>query len=99
MNNFAMDIRQSKLPPLILERQPFVVEAKLMQDGRVNVVDVYRVFNRRIPKFIRRTVAHASPDAATGKHYRVRLFVVIPAYVIRSAVIAQPLQHRCPAKL
>ena len=30
MNNFAMDIRQSKLPPLILERQPFVVEAKLM---------------------------------------------------------------------
>ena len=61
MNNFAMDIRQSKLPPLILERQPFVVEAKLMQDGRVNVVDVYRVFNRRIPKFIRRPVAHASP--------------------------------------
>ena len=33
MHDLAMDIRQSKLPPLILERQPFVVEAKLMQDG------------------------------------------------------------------
>ena len=69
MDNFTMDICQSKLPPLILKRQPFVVEAKLMQDGRIDVVDVNRVFNRRIPKFIRRPVAHASPDAATGKHY------------------------------
>ena len=99
MHDLAMDIRQSKLPPLILECQPFMIEAKLMQDGRIDVVDVNRVFNRRIPKLIRRPVAHASPYAATGKHHRVRLLVVITANVVRCAVVAQPLQHRRPAKL
>ena len=89
MQDLAMDIRQSKLPPLILECQPFMIEAKLMQDGRIDVMDVNWGFNRRIPKLIRRPVAHASPYAATGKHHRVRLLVVITANV--AVLLACPI--------
>ena len=51
-----MDIRQSEVPALVLERQPFVIDSHLVKDGCLEVVDMDSVDNRVDTVVVRLTI-------------------------------------------
>ena len=53
------DAGQAGVEPLVLEREPHVVDPHLGQQSRVNVVDRRAVFGRVIAEFVGRPVAEA----------------------------------------
>ena len=69
MNNFAVNVRKAKLTALIFERQLFVIQAKLVKDGRVDVMNVNRALDGLVSQLIRRTIAHTTPDTAPGEDH------------------------------
>ena len=79
--------------------QLLVVQAKQMQDGGVQVVNVNRVLDRSISEFIRPAMTDAALHSAACKNHRVRLLVMVPPHVVRSASVAFALQHRRTPKL
>ena len=66
MNNFAMDIRQSKLPPLILERQPFVIDAQQVEQRGVEVVHMDAILNDVVTVVVRAPHDGSALGTATG---------------------------------
>ena len=55
-DNPAVDVGQPKVPAGIAVGQSFVIKAHQVQDRRVKVMDVNRVFGRLKPKLIGRPV-------------------------------------------
>src|SRR5437867_2059798 len=61
-----MNIRQAEIPPLKAVSQFLVVDAQAVKDGRVEIVDVHRVFGDIVAVVIRLAEADAGLDAAAG---------------------------------
>src|SRR5262249_51237249 len=67
---------------LELERQPGVVEAKAVQQGRVEVVYVARLVGDVVPVIVRRPVGQAGLDAAAGQPDREAAGVMVAAIIV-----------------
>ena len=77
MNHFTVDIGQSILTALVAERQPCVIDAAQMQDGRLHVVNMDRIFSDVPAELIGRPVDDARLHAATCHPPTERLAEVI----------------------
>ena len=101
MDYFSVDVGQAEVAALVPVGKPFMVHAKAVQDGGVEVVNVHLVPLRKIAKVIGRTVNDARPDAAAGhpdgEAVRVVVATVSGAGALRhwrSAKLAAP-DHQC----
>ena len=63
--NFTFDLGQTKISSIESIGQFRVVDAHLMQNGRVDIVGVDSVFDRLVTEFIRRSVLSPALEAAT----------------------------------
>src|SRR5439155_23958086 len=66
-HQFAVHVRQPEVAALEAEREPFVIEAEQVQNGRLEIVDVNAVFGGGEAELIRGTDADAGFDAAAGQ--------------------------------
>ena len=59
-----MHIRKPKVAPGIPECQAFMIEPELVQDSRLQIVNVNPLLNRVESQFVRDAVRHPTFDAA-----------------------------------
>lgn len=64
LNDITMNIGQPIVSSLETKREAFMVKAKLMHDGGLEIMDVDFVFSHAESEFIRFTIGHATFDAA-----------------------------------
>jgi hypothetical protein len=95
MEERSMNIGEPKIAAAVAVRELLVVQAELVQDRRVQVVDMDTVFDRVHAELIGRAVHHAALDAAAGQHHRKAGVVMVPS---RLSVLGR-LSVRCAAKL
>ena len=71
VDDLPVHIGQAEIATGVPERQAFVVEAKQMQDGGVQIVHVNFALNRSIAVFVRRAMHdpsfHTAPDKESGE--------------------------------
>ena len=78
-DEFAVDVGEAEVAALVAEGEAFVVEAELVEDGGVEVVDVDTVFGDIEPEVVGFAVADAGFDAAAGHPHGEGVFVVVAA--------------------
>ena len=84
MGDFAVDVGEAKVATGVAEGKFFVVQAKQVQDGGVEVVHVEFVFNGLISPFVGGAVGIAGTNAAAGQPNGESLRIVIaPVVVLR----------------
>src|SRR5215207_6882508 len=66
----AFDADELLVQPAVEVRQPVRVQPELLQHGRVHVLDMEAVLDRRGAEFIGRADADAALDAAAGQPHR-----------------------------
>ena len=97
------DAGESHIQSLHLKRQSPVVDAKAVQDRRVQIVDMHGVFDDVVAEFVGFAVDDAGLDAAAGHPDREAARVVVAAVVFagqpalavdRPAKFAAP-DHEC----
>ena len=76
-----MDICEALIPAAVAKGEPFVVEAQLVQERRVDVVDIERVDDRGVAKFVRLAKRHSGFESASGKKDRISVYMMIPSGV------------------
>src|SRR3989337_1278776 len=86
----AKPIREPEIPAGISIRQLLMVDAQLMQDRRMEIVNRHAVLYGAETEVVGRTVSHAALDAAAGHEHREAIGVVIAAI--------PALRHRRAAK-
>ena len=96
-DDLAADVGQAEIAAGMAERQPLVVEAQEMQDRRLQVVDVDRVFDDVKPEVVGRAVDNARLDAAAGHPHREGLRMVVAAEAALEDGMA--FDHRRAAEL
>ena len=93
-----MHIGQTEIATAVAKRQLFVVEAKQVQQRRMQVVDVHAVLDRLEAEVVRLTVAHAALRAAAGEEHTEAMRVVVAAVAIlahrRATKLAAPHDQR-----
>ena len=86
-DDLAMHVGQAVVAALEFERELFVVDAELMQDRRVQVVDVDRIADDVVAVVVGFAVGDARPDAAAG-HPDGEAARVMIAAVVRGGQVA-----------
>ena len=66
-NDVACDIREAIVPTSVSVRELLVVESHEMQNCRVEVMNVNRLFDGAQTVFVGRSMDHASYDSGTGQ--------------------------------
>jgi hypothetical protein len=98
VDDAAFDVGQAEVATAVRVGQLFVVEAELVQDGGVQVVDVNFVLNGRESKVVGCAVNRATFDAASGYPHREPVRVVVSTVTAlrrrRSAKFAAPDDQR-----
>src|SRR5688572_21307991 len=77
-----MDVSQTIMPALKLIRQLRMVNAEQMQNRRMQIMDVHRVFRNVVTEIVSYAITEALLDARTGKPYREAARVMISAVVV-----------------
>ena len=67
LDHFSVHIGQPEIPPLKTVREPFVIDAETLQDGRVEIVHVDRIADHIVAKVIRLSELDSRLDATPGK--------------------------------
>ena len=80
VDDVAVDVGEAVIAALVVEREPFVVEAETVEDGGLEVVDVDRVFSDVESEVVGGTVGSAWADPAAGHPHGVGLGVVVAAH-------------------
>ena len=78
MLHLSIHIREAEISSGITVGELLVIEAELMQDGSVQIVDVNRVFRGLEAEFVRRAMSVTTAHAATGQPHGETVVVVIP---------------------
>ena len=74
-----INIGRTKIPARMLKRQLFVINPKLMQQSRVQIVHMYLAFHREMTNLIRCTPGKTGLESATGqKHSEAARIVIAP---------------------
>ena len=73
----AVHISQAKLAPLMRKCEPLVVESQAMQNRRLQVVHMHRIFRDVKTEIIRRAIDHARFNSAARHPNRERLRMMI----------------------
>ena len=81
MHDLSVDVGQTEVAALVAVGHPFVVDAHLVQDCRVEIVDVDRVLLHVVAEIIRLAMDDPRLDAAAGHPFCVTARVVIAAVV------------------
>ena len=99
VHDVAVNVRQAELAPLMAIGQSFVIDAKEVEAGGVEVVDVDFVFDNTETKLISGAMGRSSFDAATGHPNAEALLMVIAAWGgFRSCAGVVLLNHGRAAK-
>ena len=80
-HQFSMDIRQAVVPSLEFVSQSFVVYAENVEQGRVQVVHMHRVFGDIITIFVSRSESDALFYSSPGQENGETTWVVITPVV------------------
>ena len=72
-----MHVGQPMISPPVTEGEKLVVDSQLVQDGRVNVVDVERIRGHGISELVRFTIGDAPLETAASQTDRVATHVVV----------------------
>ena len=86
LNDSAVDVRESKVSTLIAVRQAFVIDAQLMKDGCLQVVDVNRIFDHVDAVIVRFAVRHSGFDSATSQPVCKAIRMMITSVVVPAPV-------------
>ena len=81
MHDLSVDVGQTEVAALVAVGHPFVVDAHLVQDCRVEIVDVDRVLGNVVAEVVGLTVNRAALDAGSGHPFCVTARVMIAAVV------------------
>ena len=88
-DDVSFNVGQSVVPPLVLERQLFVVDAQAVQDRRLQVVHVYSVLDDVVRVVVGPAVRHPCPHTATRQPDRkAPWMVVVPIVVVRQCALS-----------
>src|SRR5205807_10169177 len=79
LHDFAVNICQPSLYPVVVIRQLLVIDAKEMQDGGVEVVPRDGVFDRLPAEIVRGTESGARLQSRAGEPAREAVLVVVAA--------------------
>ncbi len=74
-----MHVGQAKIAATVAVRQTFVVDAKLMEHGRPQVIHAALVLDRVVTELVRRTINRAAFHTTTGQPDAEAKRVMIPA--------------------
>src|SRR4051812_44867508 len=77
-----MDVGQPEVASLESVSQALVIQAKAMEDGGVEVVDVNRVFRDVVTEIVGLPVRDPRFDAAAGHPHRIIAAMMIAAVVV-----------------
>src|SRR5258706_12885369 len=78
-NYFSTYVREPKVAAGVAIGKLFVVETEEAQHGRVQIVDMNRVFHGSETEFVRRSVNVTAFDTAGGEPDGEAIMVVVPA--------------------
>ena len=92
-DDLAGNVSQSKVAAVVKVREPLVIQAKQVQDGRVKIVGVNRIDHGLEGNLISGPVRVTGLHAGPGEEGRERPVVVLASLVVGRAV------ERCTAKL
>ena len=89
----AMDISEAEVAALAAEGEAFMVDAELVKNGGVEIVDVNLVLNGVKAELVGGTVGEAGLHSTAGHPHceAVRVMITTPGF-------SPHLRHRCPAK-
>src|SRR5438128_5177773 len=76
-----MHVRQPIIAPLEAERQPRVLDAKAMQQRRIEIVDVDRVLDNVVAIIVGGAVADARPETAARDPHRETAAMMVAAVI------------------
>ena len=79
LHHVAVNVGQAVVAALEAERQPGVIDAQLVQDRRLQVVNVNRILDHVVTDLVGLAVNEAGLDAAAGEPHRVGVDVVVAA--------------------
>ena len=103
MHHFAVDVCEPIVATLMAEGEAFVVDAELMQDGSLQIMDVHRLLSDVDTVVIRLavgdTAAHTAAGQPVGETVRVMVSTVnlvceFPLTIDRAAEFATPDDER-----
>ena len=77
----AFDIGEAKVSALEFKRELFVINAKKMQESRLEVVDMNGVFDHGKAKLIPLAIGKTAFDAPAGHPDGERVLMMVPAEV------------------
>ena len=80
-------IRQAELATHVLIRKSSVVHAKTVQDRRLQVMDVDRIFSHLEAKIVRSADSDARLNPAAREPHRIRLWMMVASGVVRIAAV------------
>ena len=80
----AFHIGQPKSASLMLESQPLVIDAKQMQDGRLQVVNRHRVFDHVVAKIVRLPIDHSGLDSGPAHPFGEGSGMMVAPIIIRA---------------
>src|ERR1043166_4084999 len=92
LHQFALYVRQAEIPALEAVGELLVIETEQVQNGRVQVVDVYSVFSDVKTEFVGFTDGHSGFDAAAGQPHGKSLRMMIAAQF--AAKVGVGFDHR-----
>src|SRR4051812_9919624 len=70
-------IRKPEIAAAVPERQPRMIQPHQVQDGRMQIVNVYWLVDRLEPEIIRRAIRRAAPHSAPGEQIAVPVVIVV----------------------
>lgn len=83
MHYFSVHIGESVVAALVAKGHPLVIESHEVQDGRIEIVNVDRIFDHFVTQIVRPTVNDPWPYSGPGEPYRESVALVIAADIFR----------------
>src|SRR5262245_43087851 len=77
LHHSSLDVRQPEVAPAVPERKPLVIQTKLVQYGRMDVIGMNRILDGLKPKIVRGAIHHSALESSASQQHGESLAVVI----------------------